>query len=107
MVLFIFSFNKIADNTSTIIGTVIIITDPFIGVVYCKPLKNVSIFKATPKNAALINLEKSFNSIFFDEPNSETIQNNAPAKVTLRTINPNGIMCPPSITSFAKVNVTP
>ena len=42
----------IADRIRTIIGTVIIITEPFIGVVYWRPLKNDNIFSATPKNAA-------------------------------------------------------
>ena len=48
----IFSFNKILEKIKTNIGDVTIITEALIGVVKLNPLKKVSIFNPTPKNAA-------------------------------------------------------
>ena len=46
-------FNKMLEKINTKIGEVTIITDALIGVVKLNPLKKVSIFKPTPKKAAI------------------------------------------------------
>ena len=90
LIFVIFSLKIIADKIKTIIGVVTIITEPFIGVVNWRPLKNANIFSATPKKAAITNLEKSLYSIFSEGVHKLKIQNRIPAKETRNNINPKG-----------------
>ena len=103
----IFSLRITEDKIRTIIGTVIIITDALMGVVNWSPLKKANIFNVTPNKAAVINFGKSLPSIFLVLIIESNNQNKIPAKNTLRIINPKGRIYPLSITSLAKVNVTP
>lgn len=85
------SFIRNADNSNTIIGVVTIMTAAEIGEVKLNPLKKVSIFKATPKNAAAIIRGKSFSCIGCFGAKKETNQNNTVAPKTLNNMKPNGL----------------
>ena len=59
------SLRIIAERTRTIIGVETISTDAEMGEVKLNPLKNASIFKATPKKAAAENSRKIYGVNFF------------------------------------------
>ena len=82
------SFIISAESVNTIIGVETIITAAEIGEVRLKPLKNVSILKATPKKAAAKILGKSVKAIFSFGINSQTSQNKITDPPTRRNINP-------------------
>ena len=102
-----FSDKNTADNNNTIIGAVIIITEALIGVVYSKPLKKVSIFRAIPKKEAKTKVLKSLRSIFSFLVNKLNNQNYAVAPIIRTIINPKGLIKPWEIIPFAKVKVSP
>jgi hypothetical protein len=85
------SFIMKADSSNTIMGVVTMITAAEIGEVKLNPLKNVSIFKATPKKAAATIRGKSFRCICCFGPIKETSQNNTVAPNTLNNMKPNGL----------------
>ena len=59
----------------TIMGVETIITEAAMGEVMLRPLKKVSMFRATPKKAAAIMRGKSLRSIFSFGVKSQTSQN--------------------------------
>jgi hypothetical protein len=82
------SFKIIAERIKTIMGVVTIKTDAEIGEVKLKPLKKVSILKATPKKAAAMIRGKSLLSIFSLGRKSQISQNKITELPTRKTIKP-------------------
>src|SRR5690606_6948507 len=103
----ILSFKKKADKTNTTMGTTVIITEAWIGVVYSRPLKKVNMFKAMPKTEAKNSMIKSLDSMRCLGVNKLKIQNKMAAPKTRIKIKPKGFINPSSITSLANVKVKP